>query len=263
MWRLVISYLHLDIHGQFFDLLELFKTGGELPSSKYIFLGDYVDRGHHSVETISLLLLFKAKYPQSIVLLRGNHESRQISQVYGFYDECQRKYGNGFVWTQFCSIFDFFPTAALIDGKIWCVHGGLSPEGSTIDQVRQINRIQEIPNQGLFTDMMWSDPDDGDGWEISPRGAGYLFGNDVTKKFNQNNGIDLICRAHQIVMEGYKYAFKDQSLVTVWSAPNYGYVSRNMACVLSLDEHLNREFKLFKDVPQSFVSKESKSKYFM
>jgi len=253
-----------DIHGQFHDLLELFKTGGQLPHSRYIFMGDFVDRGYNSIETWTLLLLLKAKFPQHVILLRGNHESRQITQVYGFYDECQRKYGNGNAWKLCCDVFDCLSIAALIDGKVWCVHGGLSPDGRTIDQCRTFNRIQEIPVEGLFCDMMWSDPDDiNEEWYVSPRGGGYIFGNTATKKFNHINGIDLICRAHQLVMEGYKYVFKDESLVTVWSAPNYCYRCGNLASVLSLDSKLNREFKLFREVQSDSLEKSNKPMYFI
>lgn len=124
-----------DIHGQFFDLIELFRVGGEIPETNYIFLGDFVDRGLNSVETFLLLLCLKVRYPQRIFLIRGNHESRQITQAYGFYDECLRKYGSLNVWRYCTEIFDFLSLAAVIEEKIFCVHGGLSPNISTIDEV--------------------------------------------------------------------------------------------------------------------------------
>jgi len=116
-----------DIHGQFYDLLELFKMGGSIPDTNYLFMGDYVDRGYHSVETLSLMLAFKVRYRDRITILRGNHESRQVTQVYGFYDECIKKYGNANVWKIFTDLFDFLPLTALVEGKIFCMHGGLSP----------------------------------------------------------------------------------------------------------------------------------------
>eukprot|EP00854_Cymbomonas_tetramitiformis_P016107 gene16107-19103_t len=223
-----------DIHGQFYDLKELFKVGGDCPTINYLFMGDFVDRGFYSVETFLLLLALKVRYPDRIYLIRGNHESRQITQVYGFYDECLRKYGSANVWRYCTDIFDYlrlltlaapapaYSLSALIDNRIFCVHGGLSPSINTLDQIRTIDRKQEVPHDGAMCDLLWSDPDDIDGWGLSPRGAGYLFGGDVCTQFNQNNKVELIARAHQLVMEGYKWMFNDQ-LVTVWSAPNYCY----------------------------------------
>ena len=238
-----------DIHGQFDDLIELFRVGGEIPDTNYIFMGDFVDRGFNSVETFLLLLSDKVKYPERIVLLRGNHESRQITQVYGFYDECQRKYGSGNVWKLCTDIFDLFSLAAVIDGKIFCVHGGLSPQAVNIDDIRTIERKQEVPHDGPMSDMLWSDPDtETKGFAFSPRGAGYLFGADEVEKFNRTNGIELVARAHQLVMEGYSLIFNDQ-LVTVWSAPNYCYRCGNIASVMEFDEHLNRSFKKFDAAP--------------
>jgi serine/threonine-protein phosphatase 4 catalytic subunit len=137
-----------DIHGQFFDLLELFKVGGECPDTNYLFMGDFVDRGFYSVETFLLLLALKVRYPDRITLIRGNHESRQITQVYGFYEECLRKFGSVNVWRYCTEIFDYLALAALIDNKIFCVHGGLSPSINTLDQIRSIDRKQEIPHDG-------------------------------------------------------------------------------------------------------------------
>eukprot|EP01120_Amphizonella_sp_Union-15-10_P014079 TRINITY_DN66_c0_g1_i4.p1 TRINITY_DN66_c0_g1~~TRINITY_DN66_c0_g1_i4.p1 ORF type:complete len:311 (-),score=48.65 TRINITY_DN66_c0_g1_i4:112-1044(-) len=239
-----------DIHGQFYDLLELFETGGSLPQTNYIFMGDFVDRGYYSLETFTFLLALKARYPDRITLLRGNHESRQITQVYGFYDECQGKYGNANAWKYCTLVFDLLTIAALIDGRILCVHGGLSPDVRTLDQIRTIPRNQEIPHEGAFCDLMWSDPEDIETWQVSPRGAGWLFGSKVTSEFIRINNLELICRAHQLVQEGYKYMF-DNQLVTVWSAPNYCYRCGNVASILAFDENLNRDFKIFNAVPDS------------
>ncbi|QOY43391.1 Serine/threonine-protein phosphatase [Cryptosporidium parvum] len=215
-----------DIHGQFFDLMELFKVGGELPDTNYLFLGDFVDRGYYSVETFLLLIALKVRYPDRIMLIRGNHETRQITQVYGFYDECLRKYGS----TEFYAFM------------------GVVPSIATIDEIRSLDRKQEVPHDGSMCDLLWSDPEEINGWGISPRGAGYIFGSDVVKSFNHCNDIELITRAHQLAMDGYKWWF-EQNLVTVWSAPNYCYRCGNIATVMELDEQLNYHFKTFEAAP--------------
>lgn len=237
-----------DVHGQFFDVLELLRTGGDVATTNYIFMGDFVDRGHNSVETLELLLCLKARYPQNVTLLRGNHESRQITQVYGFFEECMRKYGNANPWKYCVEVFDYLNLAAVVDGKILCVHGGLSPQIRTIDQIQILERVQEIPHEGAYCDLMWSDPEDISGWAVSPRGAGYLFGYKATNEFLQVNGLELVCRAHQLVMEGFKYHFPDKNVVTVWSAPNYCYRCGNIASILTISEAHSREFKLFNAV---------------
>jgi serine/threonine-protein phosphatase 4 catalytic subunit len=238
-----------DIHGQFYDLKELFKVGGDVPETNYLFMGDFVDRGFYSVETFLLLLALKVRYPDRITLIRGNHESRQITQVYGFYDECLRKYGSVNVWRYCTEIFDYLSLSAIVDDRIFCVHGGLSPSVNTLDQIRTIDRKREVPHDGAMCDLLWSDPDDIEGWGLSPRGAGYLFGGDVVAAFCATNKIELVARAHQLVMEGYKYMFQD-SLVTVWSAPNYCYRCGNVAAILELDENLNKNYKVFSAAPQ-------------
>jgi len=237
-----------DIHGQLYDLLELFQIGGHVSFTNYIFLGDYVDRGYYSLETFSLLLAYKARYPEKITLLRGNHESRQITQVYGFYDECLKKYGSATAWTYCTQVFDLLTVAALVDDAVLCVHGGLSPDIRTLDQIRTITRNVEIPQQGPFADLMWSDPEEIETWQVSPRGGGWLFGKKVTEEFSQINQLTLIARAHQLVQEGHKYMFDDR-LVTVWSAPNYCYRCGNLASILQLGENLEQVWEDFDAVP--------------
>ena len=234
-----------DIHGQIYDLLELFKKGGDIPNSRYIFMGDYVDRGYNGVEVLELLLALKIKYPEHITLLRGNHESRQICFAYGFYEEITRKYGNANAWEYFTDLFDYLPLAALVEGKIFCVHGGLSPYISTIDQIRLINRKMEIPREGVFCDLMWSDPDDIETWIISCRGAGWIYGWKVVDEFTHINNLELICRAHQLVREGFKYWFEKKNLCTVWSAPNYCYRCGNKASILKISSDLSRTIDYF------------------
>lgn len=237
-----------DIHGQYYDLKELFKVGGDVPETNYLFLGDFVDRGFYSVETFLLLLALKVRYPDRIALIRGNHESRQITQVYGFYDECKRKYGSVNVWRYCTEIFDYLSLSAVVDGEIFCVHGGISPSISTLDQIRAIDRKQEVPHDGPMCDLLWSDPEDIEGWAISPRGAGFLFGGNIVDEFRRVNNISLMCRAHQLVMEGFKFHF-DQTVLTVWSAPNYCYRCGNVAAIFELDEHLDRKYPIFEAAP--------------
>jgi len=253
-----------DIHGQFYDLLELFKQGGEVPDTNYIFMGDFVDRGYYSLETFTYLLALKAKYPHKLTLLRGNHETRQITQVYGFYDECQTKYGNANAWRYCTKVFDLLGIAAIIDGKILCVHGGLSPDIRTLDQIRTIDRQQEIPHKGPFCDLVWSDPEEVDTWATSNRGAGWLFGAKVTGEFSRLNDLSLICRAHQVVHDGFKYMFNEQ-LVTVWSAPNYCYRCGNVAAIMNIQSHDKREAKLFQAVPdeQRVIPSRTTTPYFL
>lgn len=240
-----------DIHGQFFDLLELLRLAGGPPETSYIFIGDFVDRGHNSVETWLMLMLLKLKHPAHVTLLRGNHESRQITVVYGFWDEVNHKYGNANVWSYCIEAFDLLPLGAVVGGRVLCIHGGLSPEIRTIDQMRAIDRNREIPHEGAFCDLMWSDPDNIDGWMMSARGAGWIFGSKVTQEFNHVNGLELIARAHQLVQEGYQFWFPDDILVTVWSAPNYCYRCGNLGAFLQLSPSLSRSFTTFKEVPES------------
>lgn len=169
--------------------------------------------------------------------------------MYGFYDECQNKYGNANAWRYCTEVFDMLAVAALIDGKTFCVHGGLSPDVPHLDQIRVIDRNQEIPHEGAFCDLVWSDPDEVEAWAMSPRGAGYIFGAKVTKEFNSLNGLELICRAHQLVQEGFKYMFPEESLVTVWSAPNYCYRCGNIASILAFDGEGGKSEKIFHAVP--------------
>jgi serine/threonine-protein phosphatase 2A catalytic subunit len=238
-----------DIHGQWHDLMELFRIGGSAPDTNYLFMGDYVDRGYYSVETVSMLVCLKVRYPDRVFILRGNHESRQITQVYGFYDECVRKYGSANVWKLFTDLFDYFPLTALVEHSVFCLHGGLSPSIDTLDHVRQLDRVQEVPHEGPMCDLLWSDPDDRSGWGISPRGAGFTFGMDISQQYNERNGLSLVARAHQLVMDGYNWSH-DRAVVTIFSAPNYCYRCGNQAAIMEVDETLNKTFLQFDPAPR-------------
>jgi diadenosine tetraphosphatase ApaH/serine/threonine PP2A family protein phosphatase len=187
------------------------------------------------------------RYRDRITILRGNHESRQITQVYGFYDECLRKYGNANVWNHFTDLFDYLPMTALVAGKIFCLHGGLSPSIDVLDGVRALERFQEVPHEGPMCDLVWSDPDERLGWGISPRGAGFTFGKDITEQFNHRNNLDLVARAHQLVMEGYQWGHGN-AVVTIFSAPNYCYRCGNQASIMEVDEHNRFVFIPFDDL---------------
>eukprot|EP00035_Acanthoeca_spectabilis_P020677 m.434102 g.434102 ORF g.434102 m.434102 type:complete len:304 (+) comp17661_c0_seq1:174-1085(+) len=238
-----------DVHGQFYDLKELFRIGGDVPHTNYLFMGDYVDRGYYSVETVSLLVALKVRYPQRIFILRGNHESRQITQVYGFYDECLRKYASPAAWTYFTDIFDYLPLTGLVENQIFCLHGGLSPSVEMLDSIRAMDRLQEVPHEGPMCDLLWSDPDDRPGWNVSARGAGYNFGQDISEAYNHKNGLTLISRAHQLVMEGYNWSH-NRNVVTIFSAPNYCYRCGNQAGIMELDDSLNFNFLQFEPAPR-------------
>ena len=208
-----------DVHGQYTDLIRMFEMCGFPPNSNYLFLGDYVDRGKQSLETILLLLCYKLKFPENFFLLRGNHECANVTRVYGFYDECKRRC-NVKVWKAFVDTFNTLPIASIVAGKIFCVHGGLSPSLSHMDDIRQIARPTDVPDYGLLNDLLWSDPADMENdWESNERGVSYCFGKKVIMEFLQRHDFDLVCRAHMVVEDGYEF-FNDRILVTVFSAPN-------------------------------------------
>ncbi|KAL9641872.1 hypothetical protein ABK040_000252 [Willaertia magna] len=258
-----------DIHGQFLDLKELFKIGGKIPDTNYLFLGDYINRGNQSVETISLLTCYKLRYPERITLLRGNHESRPITKVYGFYQECLQKYGNINIWKYFTDMFDYLTVCALIDDSIFCVHGGLSPSIASLDQIRVLERFKDIPSEGPITDLLWSDPqldeEEGingggssssstGGFKFNRRGAGYFFGKRVTNEFLHNNNIQHIIRSNQLCLEGYQTLWND-TVSTIWSAPNYCGRCGNVACVLEVNQELNRFYNTYQAAPRKTLKK--------
>jgi serine/threonine-protein phosphatase PP1 catalytic subunit len=211
-----------DVHGQYTDLIRLFEMCGFPPNANYLFLGDYVDRGKQSLETILLLFCYKLKFPENFFLLRGNHECANVTRVYGFYDECKRRC-NIKVWKTFVDTFNCLPIAAIVAGKIFCVHGGLSPSLTHMDDIRQIARPTDVPDYGLLNDLLWSDPADMESdWEASERGVSYCFGKKVIMEFLQRHDFDLVCRAHMVVEDGYEF-FNDRILVTVFSAPNVSF----------------------------------------
>jgi serine/threonine-protein phosphatase PP1 catalytic subunit len=226
-----------DLHGQFYDLLRVFAMGGLPPATRYLFLGDYVDRGAHSLETITLLLALKIKHPGSVYLLRGNHETAAVNMEYGFFDECKRR-ASVRTWKQFLAVFDVLPAAALVEDKILCMHGGLSPELGDLAQIEALPRPCDVPDTGLLCDLLWSDPDkDIQGWGENDRGVSYTFGPDVVTSFLKRHDLDLVVRAHQVVEDGYEF-FASRQLVTVFTAPNYCGDTGNAGAVLTVSKDL-------------------------
>jgi serine/threonine-protein phosphatase PP1 catalytic subunit len=239
-----------DVHGQYTDLIRMFEMCGFPPNSNFLFLGDYVDRGKQSLETILLLLCYKIRYPKNFFLLRGNHECANVTRVYGFYDECKRRC-NVKVWKTFVDTFNTLPIAAIVAGKIFCVHGGLSPSLSHMDDIRNIARPTDVPDYGLLNDLLWSDPADMEAdWEANERGVSYCFGKKVIMEFLQKHDFDLVCRAHMVVEDGYEF-FNERILVTVFSAPNYCGEFDNWGAVMSVSAELLCSFELLKPLDSS------------
>ena len=243
-------YVCGDLHGQFKDLMQFLEDWNP-PQTKYLFLGDYVDRGPHSVETITKLFCLKILYPNNIYLLRGNHETAEISNIYGFSDECEACYSKD-LWIKFNEAFNYLPIAAIISSRIFCVHGGLSKDLKSLKDISDLRPPLEVPEQGLIQDLLWADPSpDLDGFTPSERGTSFYFGANVAEQFLQKEDFDLICRAHQVVPDGFEFPFyPDRSVVTVFSASNYCDEFMNKAAMLKINKKLVCSFK--------FVSPESK-----
>ncbi|KZT65602.1 phospho protein phosphatase PPZ [Daedalea quercina L-15889] len=244
-----------DVHGQYSDLIRLFEMCGFPPAANYLFLGDYVDRGKQSLETILLLLCYKIKYPENFFLLRGNHECANVTRVYGFYDECKRRC-NIKTWKTFIDVFNCLPIAAIVASKIFCVHGGLSPSLHSMDDIKRIQRPTDVPDYGLLNDLLWSDPSDtAADWEDNERGVSYCFGKSVINDFLVRYDMDLICRAHMVVEDGYEF-WNDRTLVTVFSAPNYCGEFDNYGACMSVSEELLCAFELLKPLDGPALRKE-------
>lgn len=237
-----------------------------------MFLGDYVDRGKQSLEVVCLLFAYKIKYPENFFLLRGNHECAGINRIYGFYDECRRRFSVK-MWKQFCNTFNCLPCTAVIDDKIICMHGGLSPELSNMEQIANIARPCDVPDTGLLCDILWADPDPSitvrrvsydfcchiltlgvilmsivsrmQGWGENDRGVSFTFGGDVVRQFLRRHDLDLVVRAHQVVEDGYEF-FAGRELVTVFSAPNYCGEFDNAGAMMTVDDTLMCSFQILK-----------------
>ncbi|VDK63956.1 unnamed protein product [Onchocerca ochengi] len=235
-----------DIHGQYSDLLRIYDRNGFPPESNYLFLGDFVDRGKQNIETICLQFCYKIKYPENFFMLRGNHETPAINRVYGFFEECNRRYHSTRLWNAFQDTFNWMPFCGYIGGRILCMHGGLSPHLNNFDQLRNLPRPIDPPNPSMEIDLLWSDPDQWvKGWQANTRGASYTFGQDVVVDVCQKLDLDLIARAHQVVQDGYEF-FANRRLVTIFSAPHYCGQFDNAGGTMTVSEDMNCSFQIFR-----------------
>ena len=239
-------YICGDIHGQYYDLLRVFDILKYPPQSTFLFLGDYVDRGKQSLECLLLLLCLKIKYPDKIFLLRGNHECEALNKMYGFFDECKRRLSIK-CFKKIITLFNIMPISALINENILCMHGGLSKDLQNIEQINKILRPTDIPNDGLLCDILWSDPNESlnEDFGSNERNISVTFSKDVVKNFLEKNNLDLICRAHQVVEEGFEF-FADMKLVTIFTAPNYMGEFDNNGGILEVGEDLLCKFHVLR-----------------
>ena len=228
-----------DVHGQFPDFITIFEKAEFPPNAKYLFLGDYVDRGTQSLEVICLLLALKVRYPNHIYLIRGNHETKEMTEEYGFAVECQSKQ-NKATYQEFITVFDALPLAATINNTFFCIHGGLTPELESVDQIRAISRPTQIQEHGFLADLVWSDPSkDVEEFAPSSRGLTVVWGVKMAHKFLERNGFTKLIRAHQMAEEGIDYPFApDECVMTVFSAPWYAGEFRNKGAFIKLDKNL-------------------------
>ena len=234
-----------DIHGQFYDLLKILDLGGNPEKTKYLFLGDYVDRGMFSIEVIILLYSLKINYPSTIFMLRGNHECRQMTSMFSFRSECLYKYDLD-VYNAFMDSFDSFPMACIVNNSFLAVHGGISPDLLTLRDINAMNRFSEPPRAGLQCDLLWSDPIDSVEGRIQEiyknnetRGCSYFFGGEATRKFLKDNDLVSIIRAHEAQKDGYKMVYWNggdfPSIITIFSAANYCDCYKNKGAIIKFD----------------------------
>uniref|UniRef100_A0A0N4ZVF7 Serine/threonine-protein phosphatase n=1 Tax=Parastrongyloides trichosuri TaxID=131310 RepID=A0A0N4ZVF7_PARTI len=230
-----------DIHGQFCDLIRIFNKFGKPPTKKYLFLGDYVDRGSNSLEVILLLLALKLQYPESIFLLRGNHELRHINRVYGFNEELGERIQESDVmydiYEKFNVIFSYLPISACVSKKILCMHGGISENIISLDSIKSLKRPMETVH-GLACDLLWADPDDSVEWyhHNDARGVSFKFGKSALNDFLKKLNLDMIIRGHQVCQMGFSH-FNNGRLLTVFSAGEYDDEMKNLAGVIVINEN--------------------------
>lgn len=191
------------------------------------------------------------KHPENFFLLRGNHECASINRIYGFYDECKRRYSIK-LWKSFTDCFNCLPVTALVAEKILCMHGGLSPELNCPSEIKRVVRPTDVPDTGLLCDLLWSDPEkEIQGWGENDRGVSFTFGADIVGSFLRKQNLDLVCRAHQVVEDGYEF-FAKRQLVTLFSAPNYCGEFDNAGSLMCVDERMVCGFQILR--PASMVA---------
>jgi serine/threonine-protein phosphatase PP1 catalytic subunit len=237
-----------DIHGQFSDMIHFLEMTGLPPNNKFLFMGDYVDRGNNSIEVCALLFAMKIMYPSNIQILRGNHECPEVNCLYGLLTECETRFGNDarLVFNKINEVLCVLPVCAIINNKIFCVHGGISPHLKNLDDIKSLNRFGKIPDSGLLCDLMWSDPSISTSkWGTNNRGISCTYNNLAINTFLKNNKLQLLCRAHQLVSEGYKF-FGNNKMITVFSAPNYCGNCGNDGAVMKVNENLVCSFIIIK-----------------
>eukprot|EP00090_Calanus_glacialis_P040312 TRINITY_DN70263_c0_g1_i1.p1 TRINITY_DN70263_c0_g1~~TRINITY_DN70263_c0_g1_i1.p1 ORF type:complete len:308 (-),score=64.58 TRINITY_DN70263_c0_g1_i1:37-861(-) len=239
-----------DIHGQLFDLMNIIDLIGEpAKRCKYIFNGDFVDRGAWGIECLMILLGYLVAYPGTVWLLRGNHEEESVNATYGFRTEVLNKY-NEETYQAIQGVFKWLPVAAVLNKSIAIMHGGIGTGDFRLEDIRDLERHNATAYDGVISHLLWSDPQEEDGCTDNPRGISVMWGPDVTKQFLKNNSLDLIIRSHECIMEGYTDCH-DHSVITVFSAPNYCDVQMNLGAVVVLSgaNILQPEYKLFEAVP--------------
>jgi len=236
-----------DTHGQFYDVLNIFKING-YPSSTnpYLFNGDYVDRGSFSIEVILTFLLFKAHDPTCIYLTRGNHETKNMNKIYGFEGECKAKFDDQ-IMELFLEVFSWLPLAAVINDKVFVTHGGIPTTPTTLSQINAVKRGMEPPDSGIMSDLLWSDPQPFPGKSPSKRGVGYSFGPDICEAFLQQNDLSFVIRSHEVKDEGYLVEHGGKT-ITVFSAPNYCDSMGNKGAFIHLDDGLVPEYTQYEAV---------------
>lgn len=238
-----------DTHGQYYDTCNIFEQYGlPSPCNPYLFNGDFVDRGSFSVENVYLLFCFKLLYPSYFHLTRGNHETKNMNRMYGFEGEVKAKL-DATTMDLFTEIFNALPLAGVIDKKVFVVHGGLfQKDGVTLSDITKINRFREPPEEGLMSDLLWSDPQPFPGRGPSKRGVGQSFGPDITEAFLKNNNLEMIVRSHEVMEEGYS-VIHNGKLVTVFSAPNYCDQMGNKGGMVRFDKDCKPTYCSFTAVP--------------